>query len=179
MIFFTSDTHFGHLNIIKHDNRPFDNVEHMDEELIRNWNSVVTPQDQVWHLGDLCHRSKKGIVYYLNQLNGSIHLIYGNHDDEIRKKYSHLFSSCHDAHCLRHDGQKIVLYHYGQRTWRAQHHGSWHLYGHSHGSLPSYGKSMDVGCMIHGYKPISFEEIKEIMSIQSVEVADKHKMNGE
>ena len=56
--------------------------------------------------------------------------------------------------------QLIVLCHYAFRVWRNAHHGSWHLYGHSHGSLPSAGRSMDVGVDCHDFSPISYEQVK-------------------
>ncbi|MCX6365194.1 MAG: hypothetical protein NTX57_00570 [Armatimonadetes bacterium] len=56
--------------------------------------------------------------------------------------------------------QRIVLCHYAFRVWRNAHHGSWHLYGHSHGSLPGAGRSMDVGVDCHDFSPISYEQVK-------------------
>lgn len=50
--FFTSDTHFGHANIINLCNRPFKDVNHMNNMLVENWNSVVSDDDTVFHLGD-------------------------------------------------------------------------------------------------------------------------------
>lgn len=77
-LFFTSDTHFGHENIIGYCDRPFKNVGHMDETLIRNWNATVTPDDQVFHLGDFC--IKGNYHKYRKRLNGNIIHIKGNHD---------------------------------------------------------------------------------------------------
>ena len=51
-VYFTSDTHFQHGNIIKFCNRPYSNVEEMNNAIIENWNSVVGPNDIVFHLGD-------------------------------------------------------------------------------------------------------------------------------
>ena len=53
-VFFTSDTHFNHTNIIRFCNRPFKDVTHMNETIIANWNSVVGPDDIIFHLGDFC-----------------------------------------------------------------------------------------------------------------------------
>lgn len=53
-VFFTSDTHFNHTNIIRFCERPFERVDEMNEKLIDNWNSVVSPEDFVFHLGDFC-----------------------------------------------------------------------------------------------------------------------------
>jgi calcineurin-like phosphoesterase family protein len=73
-----SDTHFNHANIIKYCNRPFTDVEHMNNMLRQNWNSVVQPQDHVYHLGDV---GNKLTVELIKSLNGKKRLIVGNHDD--------------------------------------------------------------------------------------------------
>jgi len=76
MIYFTSDTHFDHENIIKYCNRPFKDVNHMNESMIENWNNTVNDTDTVMHLGDFSFKSDK----FINRLNGNITLIKGNHD---------------------------------------------------------------------------------------------------
>ncbi len=77
--FVTSDSHFGHTNIIKYCNRPFKSVEEMDAELQRRWNEIVTPDDVVYHLGDVCLR-KSMTSHWARELNGQKYLILGNHD---------------------------------------------------------------------------------------------------
>lgn len=77
-IFVVSDTHFNHKNIIRYSDRPFDSVEEMNEALVDNWNSVVTPQDKAYHLGDVIFGKDYSI---LKRLNGKKRLIVGNHDD--------------------------------------------------------------------------------------------------
>ena len=82
--YFTSDTHFGHANIIKFCNRPFKNVEEMNQKLIENWNSVVGPNDLVFHLGDFAFGGQPLWRYIREQLNGNIILIKGNHKYFVR-----------------------------------------------------------------------------------------------
>lgn len=160
----TSDTHFGHESCLRFDRRPFSSADEMDMALIENWNQKVKNKNaDVFHLGDFAFRNTKSIEWYTQRLYGRIHLIYGNHDDKGARKYSHLFASTHEALYLRHNNYKIWLCHYGCRTWRSAHHGAWHLYGHSHGRLPSYGRSMDVGIMNHDYAPLSFAAVEAIM----------------
>ena len=80
MIFFTSDQHFDHLNVIKYCDRPFRDISHMNEELIRLHNETVAPEDIVYHLGDfsLNKRAPEQVLY---RLNGEHHLAAaGNHD---------------------------------------------------------------------------------------------------
>lgn len=79
-IFFTSDTHFHHANIIKLSHRPFKDVHDMNEQLIANWNKVVTDKDTVFHLGDFAFGGNDAWDSILSQLNGKIYLILGNHE---------------------------------------------------------------------------------------------------
>ena len=81
-VFFTSDSHFCHKNIIEFCSRPFETVEEMNEKLVENWNKVVGPSDIVYHLGDFCFAGSAEWHYLLGKLNGRIHLIIGNHDEK-------------------------------------------------------------------------------------------------
>ena len=78
--FFTSDTHFNHANIIRFCNRPFKDVEQMNEVMIANWNNVIGKDDTVFHLGDFCLGGAAEWTKILDRLNGKIYLIMGNHD---------------------------------------------------------------------------------------------------
>ena len=100
-IFFTSDLHFEHANIIKYCNRPFINVEAMNRELIKRWNNYVKHDDLVYCVGDMIHcpRSKGRIRYFEAILNGQIVHIYGNHKSE----QSYLYK------CIMHFGGKSVF----------------------------------------------------------------------
>ncbi|HBL49503.1 MAG TPA: hypothetical protein DDZ65_04575 [Firmicutes bacterium] len=80
LIYFTADQHFGHANIIKHCNRPFDSVEEMDEYLLTQWNNRVGTNDTVYILGDLFFRNAVSADEYLSRMHGKKHLIKGNHD---------------------------------------------------------------------------------------------------
>lgn len=86
-IWFISDTHFGHSNILNftHDDdylRPgFSDIFEMDEILIKNWNAIVKTNDKIYHLGDVCMCSNERMSNILGRLNGRKRLILGNHDD--------------------------------------------------------------------------------------------------
>lgn len=160
--YFTADTHFGHQLMLKF--RPFASTDEMDEHLIDIWNAVVKPDDIVWHLGDFsCHdegRTKK----IFSRLQGRKRLIPGNHDvhsdGSIRESLKGLAwdqPPTHYAEC-KQGGDRIILRHYTMRTWSASVHGSWHLFGHSHGRLPPYGRSRDCGvdCPDTGFAPMTF-----------------------
>lgn len=126
-VFFTSDTHFGHTNIIKYCNRPFKDSHEMDETLISNWNSIVKTGDHVFHLGDVAFGRGVEASYVktiLNRLNGSIFLIKGNHE-KLALANHHRFSWIKDYEEIEIEGQRIILFHYGQRTWHHDIRGTW------------------------------------------------------
>lgn len=178
MIFFTADTHFGHGNILRYDDRPFKHIHEHDKILVANWNEAVGPKDEVWHLGDISWHGHKRTAEILYALNGKIHLIRGNHDQVVDKPaVKDRFESIHDLHMLKTQvkgkKQAIVLCHYGMRVWNKSHHGAWHLYGHSHCGLSPHGMSFDVGTCCHGYRPISLNEVAEIMAKRSDEITRK------
>lgn len=161
MIYFTSDTHFGHGNIIKYCNRPFKNHWEMDEQMILNWNDLVSDDDEVYHLGDFGFGSPGYIINIMQQLKGKIYYIAGNHDKNVFKanKKIQRFEWIKDQFLLKvedeevSDGyQYLFLNHYPMLTWNHSHRGSWqlhgdypvlkfndlltwHLYGHVHGGL--------------------------------------------
>lgn len=161
-IWFTSDTHFGHGAIIRHCSRPFNGAREMDEALIAGWNERVGRDDEVFHLGDFsCHGAKKSSEI-LGRFAGKKHLVYGNHD---RQRVRALPGWSSVQPYLEIGGRgftpKIVLCHYAMRVWNRHHWGAWMLYGHSHGALPGDRQSMDVGVDVHGYRPVSLDELAE------------------
>ncbi len=172
MIFFTADTHFRHANCIRFCNRPFSSAEEMDETMIANWNRVVTTGDTVYHLGDFsfCDPS-----LYLKRLNGSIKLVPGNHDK--KQRFNNAVEMLPALCEIKIDEQLIVLCHYAMRVWNKAHYGSFSLHGHSHGNLPDIptSRSIDVGVDCHNFTPISFEQVKEIMSKKTFVPIDHHR----
>lgn len=177
-LWFTSDSHFGHKNVLIHEKRPFASIEEHDEAIIENWNKFVSKQDEVKHVGDFCFRSDKPADWYLKRLNGQIHIIWGNHDDHGKNnawKIRDQFASHNEMAYIKHEGQKIHLCHYRMMVWRSSNRESWHLCGHSHGNLNKYSgqwfdcRWLDVGIMNKGWKPdvpwlYEFEEIKAYMA---------------
>lgn len=178
-IWFTADTHFGHNNILKYSKRPFASIEEHDRQLLQNWNDHVMPTDIVYHLGDVCFGNK--VRYNLYALNGIKYIIIGNHDhhklDIIKKNVTSIqdvkLIRIPDADCANKrmgGNQLIFLSHYAHRVWPHSHHGAFHLYGHSHGSLfNDIPLTMDVGVdsiakwlggKKEDYRPISYDEVK-------------------
>lgn len=92
-IFFTSDLHFGHKNILRFDNRPFTSIEEMDEAIIRNWNTKVSDDDLVYVLGDISWHNDETTARIFNSLKGHKILIKGNHDrvhGQVRKCFDEI-----------------------------------------------------------------------------------------
>lgn len=158
--FFTSDSHFGHKNIIKHCNRPFASVEAMDEDLITRWNAVVGPEDTVYHLGDFSLLPANKVSHYLSRLHGTKHLIVGNHDTVHGV---HGWASVQDVAQIHLDGHKIFLCHYPMREWPGMWRGAPHLYGHVHGHMQPLPGSMDMGADVWGGYPVTLERIMAAM----------------
>lgn len=100
MIYFTSDTHFGHANVIGYCGRPFALVEEMDEELIRRWNARVQPSDVVYHLGDFAFKSREFAAGICRRLLGHKVLVRGNHDRSAAKMFEVGFDEVHDTFLL-------------------------------------------------------------------------------
>jgi calcineurin-like phosphoesterase family protein len=134
----------------------------MDEALIKNWNKRVAKGDVVYHLGDFGFGRCLDV---LDRLNGIIILIEGSHDSHIMRECEGRFFQINKMRTITILKQEITLCHYAMRRWPKSHYGSWHLYGHSHGKLPPYGKSFDVGVDCNGFSPISFFEIQTKMDL--------------
>jgi calcineurin-like phosphoesterase family protein len=182
MDFFTSDQHYGHSNIIKYCNRPFATSEEMDEVLIENWNKKVTsPDDTVYHLGDFAFKySSQEIINIINRLNGKKVFILGNHDGANLlgalhflklKSYQLLDLKIKDAEL---GTQHVTLCHYPMISWNQSHRGAWNLFGHHHGSVKDISKfltprHLDLSVENHNYSPISFDEVKVLITKQHME----------
>lgn len=191
---FTADLHFGHANIIKYSKRPFASVEEHDAILVQNWNNMVRPGDDIFVLGDFCYRNKTGAGEIRERLNGNIHFIEGNHDSaafQIRNT----FASYRSLSRVKVNTRDIVLCHFALRVWDKSHHGSWHLYGHSHNSLPDIDTSLsfDVGVdavamrligkkqgdpiegtLSQDYRPMNYDEVAKIMATKTFVPIDHH-----
>lgn len=172
MIYFISDTHFNHQGSLKWNNgtvRPnFSSLEEMNQTMIDNWNSIVSDEDTVYHLGDFAYKcSKQEAEKIWWQLNGHKHLIKGNHDHEDIELWESI-SDIKDISFINDKGikQEIILCHYPIYSWKNMIHGSWHLHGHTHGSMQDNNigvKRYDVSVEVNNYTPISLEQVKEIM----------------
>lgn len=156
---FTADLHLDHDAIRVFCNRPFDSRQEMNEALIHNWNEVVDKRDTVYILGDFAWRNHNK---YLSALRGRKILIRGNHD-KMPQAVLRNFTEVHDllGRAIRfgENGFYIFMCHYPMRSWDGRCQGSWHLHGHTHGSIPPHGLSFDVGVDCWDYYPISMEQV--------------------
>lgn len=149
-IFFTGCTHFGHANIIKLANRPFVNVEDMNETLVENWNRVVRKHDTVFHLGDFAYKGGDRDAF-LSRLNGKIHRVQGNHDPE------NWGAALMDIHV---NGRKIVLCHYPIEEWNGWWQGALHLHCHTHQPhFVTADRRFNVTVEACHYRPVALEDI--------------------
>lgn len=166
---FTSDTHAWHQNIIRYCNRPWSTAHEMTEVMADNINTCVPAHGILYHLGDFSWGNKMWVEGFRSMINcGRIVLVLGNHDKLIRKEESlrKLFDSvCDIAELDFSKRKKIVMCHYSMRVWNASFHRSWHLYGHSHGTLEDDPNSLsfDVGVDCWDYKPVSLDQVREKM----------------
>lgn len=172
--FFTSDLHFFHQNVIRFDNRPYTSVEEMNEALINNWNKKVKKDDLVYILGDISWGKDEETCAIFERLNGRKILIKGNHD-RVHGKIKNCFEEVADYKEITLPGNKhIVLCHYPIVFFNRHHYGAYMFYGHVHNShewnmtenykfelerLDIKCNMFNVGCMVHNYEPVTFEEI--------------------
>lgn len=185
-IFYISDLHLMHRNVIKFDNRQFETVEGMDKALIDNWNSVVTNADHVYHLGDFCWGKKDDWITYLKQLNGNIHIVTGNHDlKQFGSDVKKYLAEVADYKEITDNGRHVILCHYPIPFYKADYNPDvYMLYGHVHttvendfmeyfkkyirendlrGNSANQCNLYNVGCMMPwmGYTPRTLDEILE------------------
>lgn len=156
----------------------------MNNTIVDNMNSVIQSNDILYHLGDWSFGGKDKVKEFRDKLNvKTIHLIFGNHDHHIRKNddLRRLFSSTQNVYSGKIRNQYFHLSHYAHKVWPYSQDGSYHGFGHSHGSLPddinSY--SLDVGfdtCLYEHKKhmPYHIDEIIHIMTIYKKNVPVDH-----
>ena len=177
MVYFTSDLHFGHQNIIQLTQRPFNDIQEMNEKLIENYNSVVEKEDTVYFLGDIAYELTLDEIYnLLSQLKGHKILIRGNHDlsydYELTNRKQKIFDEINDFKMIQEDDLIFVLSHYPMLSWFDSHKGTIMLHGHIHAEN-NYNlanqklglRRFDVGVDANNYYPISLKRIIQDLKI--------------
>jgi calcineurin-like phosphoesterase family protein len=171
-VWFSSDHHFGHANILSYCNhRPWSTAEEMNEGLISRWNERVAPKDTVYHLGDFTlTKDIDQVDSWLGRLNGTIRLVRGNHDNWVRK--ADQLKNRHKLKWIEHyaerkfhvDGttHKVVMCHFPMLFWHGSHYGAFHIHGHSHGHAQKYNEGLrryDVGVDCNNWYPVLMEKV--------------------
>ena len=107
----------------------------MDEQLILEWNGIVTPEDETFICGDVAFHPSHKAAAILNRLNGTKILIEGNHDRKALKdpNFRKCFESVHKYYDTTINGTKVIMFHYPILEWDQMHRGSVHFFGHVHG----------------------------------------------
>lgn len=189
MIYFTSDNHFWHENVIRFCGRPFKDVAEMNEMMIKNWNDVVKPEDAIYCLGDfsLAIRAMKAVV---PRLNGIKYLVPGNHDwchsynkksrkEEDRVRLIKEYTDCgwivlpeQTEIDIPGVGSVQMCHHPYYLThpaddkyenWRPKDDGRWLLCGHVHEKWKMVDKMINVGVDQWNFRPVSIDEIAKII----------------
>ena len=166
-LWFISDTHFRHSNILtftREDGtplRPFSSVEEMDELMIERWNAVVRPSDHVWHLGDVTMLRGNAIKTIdhsiMARLAGHKRLILGNHDHGDIKWYAQWFEKIRGSHRI----DRTLLFSHIPIHPESLPKGCFNIHGHTH-ARPSTLPYMNISVERTNYRPLSLEEIKEL-----------------
>lgn len=203
-IFFTSDLHIGHRQEFVWKSRGFDSVEEHDESILNNINSIVKDDDILFNLGDLTLNTTierfEDIILKIKCKN--MYMFFGNHPNRHYKnvyipmvknilgdkytpeseiyplRYKNIIYLNHITELIL-GGQYVVLCHYPLYSWNHMKDGSWMLHGHEHSAVPEhlpdgkYGKILDVG-WDYFKKPLSFNEIEEIMKNKEIVSVGHH-----
>lgn len=186
-IWFTSDLHFGHRNVIRFCERPFEDEKQMGLKLIEYWNDTVGDNDIVFVLGDtFWFNDSRNIKKVLSSLNGkNIYILPGNHDDfeAYHRVDDHRITLLDDVNVMwletednrgwKKKTYEVWLSHYPMMTWPHRDNGAFQFFGHIHSKpnrlegvdqdLPLHYNQLDVGCDYWNYKPVNFEELKTII----------------
>ena len=170
--FFTADTHFDDEFAIPYFSRPFKSVDEMNAVMVERWNHVVSDGDLVYHLGDFTTKDLNLFTKWANRLNGNIRVLPGNMDELWLQGFvpnqkvvvlPPLISVTFEQFGTVAGPQRIVLCHYSLQVWERSNHGSWHLFGHSHGKLKGIGLSFDVGVDCTDFVPLSLDQVADKM----------------
>lgn len=184
-VFFTSDLHFGHANIISFCNRPFSDPDHMNAALIANWNATVGPNDTVWILGDVAMGKIADTLPLVQRLNGHKRLVTGNHDrcwHGNGRKAAAWLDRYHEAgfelivpqaSIQAFPGVPLLLSHFPysgdshdedrHTEHRPADDGGWLAHGHVHDTWTVNGRQINVGVDVWDYRPVPMAWIQDII----------------
>jgi calcineurin-like phosphoesterase family protein len=184
-----SDLHLNHLNILQYcparrvsDNgeKPTQNdVDLMNELIIKNWNDIVSPGDEVYITGDVAMGAIAKAPALIRRLNGNKTLILGNHDKSLKRipELPELFVNVcsYLEKTFSVDGVKTMLCmsHFPMMHWNGQSYGSMMIHGHLHGSFCGVpGRIKDVGIDTNNLRPYNLDEV--VRELRKVEIRGSH-----
>jgi calcineurin-like phosphoesterase family protein/2'-5' RNA ligase len=159
-IYFFSDAHFDHKNIIKYCNRPFSSTLEMNQTLVGNWQDIVRDNDTVFFLGDMAYgRDRKTIDYWLGKLPGKVSYIRGNHDTDIINRANVI----HSHYGIKYNDYQFLLMH---DPHRPNGYDGWIIHGDKHNNslqdhpfINQKNKTVNVCAELVGYTPLNLDEI--------------------
>ena len=170
MIYYTADLHLNHQAVIRYCNRPFETVEEMNETIVSNWNKTVNKNDDVYIVGDVIFKLKSDMPLYLDRMNGTKHLITGNHDKQTLKKkqFTEQFASIDEYLVIDDQNRKVVLFHYPIIEWDGCFRGAYHIYGHIHNSnntanmvMKTIPNAFNAGVDLNDFSPQTLSQLIE------------------
>lgn len=165
MIYYTSDPHIGHENIIRLCNRPYMSVEEMNEDIIAKWNAKVKHNDDVYILGDMFFKfgDIQNVIDVLKKLNEKKHLIKGNHDKFLKQiRWQDYFESLDLYKEIDDNGRMVCMFHYPIEEWNGYYRNSYMLYGHVHENMDGikqHPRKFNVGVDVNGFEPKTLDEL--------------------
>lgn len=151
-VFFTADSHFGHRRIIRYCNRPFGSIQEMNATMVERWNSVVRPEDIVYHLGDFAFTNAGHSKSIFDSLNGTKILIRGNHDGSVQKMLELGFKEVHES--LTYQGWYLI-----HRPTSVP-KGCRALVGHVHEKFGRIGNIINVGVDRWNFYPVTLDQLR-------------------
>jgi calcineurin-like phosphoesterase family protein len=181
--FFTSDTHFGHANIIRYSRRPYDDVDVMNDGLVDAWNDTVRPTDEVWHLGDVVMGNAAQTLELVGHLHGRKLLVPGNHDrcwsghrkvGPWAQRYEAAgFELLPNQVALQLADRDVLACHFPYKgdshdddryvEHRPTDDGRWLLHGHVHEKWRQCGRQVNVGTDVWGYRPVEVAVLEDLI----------------
>ena len=173
--YFISDTHFNHAKIIELSKRPFKDVDHMNEMMIKAWNETIKPEDIVIHLGDFAMGQKIHHKGFLDRLNGYKILVRGNHDQDYDKMLAMGFNEVCLTRLVELEGVRLYMRHippleldpYAGRFYKTEFtpdpppasEYDYFLCGHVHNAFRRKGNVINVGVDRWDFKPRTLQEL--------------------
>ena len=172
---FIADTHFCHPMMVSVREQPdgstvqlrkFGTMNEHDYALVDAWNEAVRPKETVFHLGDFgfWKAPVEDLQRIFKRLHGRKFLLPGNHDSFEVESFGWEGVLRGPVRWTADDGANIVGTHHPLREWDGWHHGALHFHGHTHNSLPSSRRSMDVGIDSIGMWPLNATDLRAYMS---------------